>query len=302
MSRKLLLLTVLFCLLWPAHGTAGSKPKGFAWKWTGLWYMNGKRGGPTRGPWHRAPYKGPLPGPSIPKTRPPALRREPPVKPLGGNDEYRAGVAAMARLDYRMAMKLFQVIIARYRGLYAGRAKSRLREIGRLARQKMALYEQLWGQGREEEAIRVLAEVAEKFDGSETATTAKSKLVQFAQTPGLAEMVSKARAEAAASFRERLRRRLLRAAESDVPEQEAAPTEQEAVAAEQDTLEVGEPGAQEKCNRLLSLAANYRLNRHLEAARAAYKEIIDLYPEDESAGKAEEELRAVEKEMEKAEY
>ncbi|MCK4300558.1 MAG: tetratricopeptide repeat protein [Planctomycetes bacterium] len=201
----------------------------------------------------------------------------------------------MARLDYRMAMKLFQVIIARYRGLYAGRAKSRLREIGRLARQKMALYEQLWGQGREEEAIRVLAEVAEKFDGSETATTAKSKLVQFAQTPGLAEMVSKARAEAAASFRERLRRRLLRAAESDVPEQEA-------VAAEQDTLEVREPSAQEKCNRLLSLAANYRLNRHLEAARAAYKEIIDLYPEDESAEKAEEELRAVEKEMEEAEY
>ncbi len=282
MSRKLLLLTVLFCLLWPAHGTAGSKPKS-------------RQGGKILLVKDNKPAY-----PGQPKQRAhttivtwnPVKESEPPVKPLGGKDEYRAGVAAMERLDYRMAIKLFKVVIARYRGLYAGQAKSRLRDIGQLAREKMALYEQLWGQGREEEAIRVLAEVAEKFEGSGTATTAKGKLLQFAQTPGLAETVRKARAEAAAGFRERMRRRL-RAAESDVPEQEA-------VAAEQDTLEVREPSAQDKCNRLLSLAANYRLNRHLEAARAAYKEIIDLYPEDELAGKAEEELRAMEKEMEEA--
>ncbi len=218
--------------------------------------------------WDPGPPKETSPFPSIPRAKPHPLKEyEPPVKPLGGDDEYRAGVAAMGRLDYCTAIKSFKFVTARYRGLYVGRAKSRLREIGRLARQKMALYEQLWGQGREEEAIRVLAEVAEKFDGSETATTAKRKLLQFAQTPGLAEIVRKARAEAAASFRERLRRRLLRAAESDVPEQEAVPTEEE-------TLEVGEPTAEDKCNRLLSLAANYRLNRHLEAARAAYKEVI----------------------------
>ncbi len=283
MSRKLLLLTVVFCLLWPASETAAVRRKR---KQT--IYLKGKKVYPIKDDdvEEFPPY------PSIPRAKPHPLKREPPVKPLGGEDGYRAGVAAMERLDYRTAIKLFKFIIAHYRGLYVGRAKSRLREIGRLAREKMALYEQLWGQGRQEEAIRVLAEVAEKFDGSATATTAKRKLLELVQTPGLAETVRKARAEAAVGFRERLRRRL-RAAESDVPDQEAAPTEQ-------DTLEVREPSAQDKCNRLLSLAANYRLNRHLEAARAAYKEVIDLYPEDELAGKAEEELRAVEKEMEEA--
>ena len=297
MSRKLLLLTVVFCLLWPAHGTAekpwvpklkrrmGKKPgyKG------GKLYLNGKLAFPPNPaePMEVPPY------PSIPRAKPHRLKEyEPPVKPLGGKDEYRAGVAAMERLDYRMAIKLFKVVIGHYRGLYVGLAKSRLRKIGRLAGEKMALYEQLWGQGRQEEAIRVLAEVAEKFEGSGRATTAKTKLLQFAQTPGLAETVRKARAEAAAGFRERMRRRL-RAAESDVPAQEAAPTEQ-------DTLEVREPSAQEKCNRLLSLAANYRLNRHLEGARAAYKEVIDQYPGTDFAEEASEELEALEKEMEEA--
>ncbi len=294
MSRKLLLLTVVFCLLWPAHGTAGVKKRR---KWSKpIIFAKGKKVYPVSDRWDEVPrVDPPFPLPYNPEGgRNPVKEYEPPVKPLGGQDEYRAGVAAMERLDYRMAIKLFKVVIAHYRGRYVGRAKSRLREIGRLAREKMALYEQLWGQGRQEEAIRVLAEVAEKFEGSGTATTAKRKLLEFAQTPGLAETVRKARAEGAAGFRGRMMRRLS-AAGSDVPGQEA-------VATEQDTLEVRGPSAQDKCNRLLSLAANYRLNRHLEGARAAYKEIIDLYPEDKLAGKAEEELRAVKKEMEEAEY
>ncbi len=293
MSRKLLLLTVVFCLLWPASETAAAKSrpkrrKGIIWK------TNGKKVAGLPAPWYVSPPgKNPSPFPSIPRAKPHRLKEyEPPVKPLGGEDEYRAGVAAMERLDYRMAIKLFKVVIAHYRGRYVGRAKSRLREIGRLAREKMALYEQLWGQGRQEEAIRVLAEVAEKFEGSGTATTAKRKLLEFAQTPGLAETVRKARAEGAAGFRGRMMRRLS-AAGSDVPGQEA-------VATEQDTLEVRGPSAQDKCNRLLSLAANYRLNRQLEAARAAYKEIIDQYPGTDFAEEARGELEALEKEMEEA--